>query len=43
LPVYLDADVADFIQQFAIQKKVDTQTVINKILGENKKIIQAIQ
>jgi len=43
LPVYLDADVAEFIQKFAKQKKVDTQTVVNKILRGNKEIIQAIQ
>ena len=43
LPVYLDADVAEFIQQFAKKKKVDSQTVVNAMLRGNKEIIQAIQ
>ncbi len=43
LPVYLDADVAEFVQKVAKRKKVDTQTAVNKILRGNKEIIQAIQ
>ena len=43
LPIYLDADVAKFVQEFAKRKKVDSQTVINKILRGNKDMIQSIQ
>lgn len=43
LPIYLDADVAKFVQEFAKRKKVDTQTVVNKLLRSNKTMIQAIQ
>jgi hypothetical protein len=43
LPIYLDEDVAEFVQKFAKKKKVDAQTVVNAMLRGNKKIIQAIQ
>jgi len=43
LPVYLDADVAEFIQKFAKRKNVDPQTAVNKILRGNKEIIQAVE
>jgi hypothetical protein len=43
LPIYLDADVAKFVQEFAKRKKVDSQTVVNKILRGNKDMIQSIQ
>jgi hypothetical protein len=43
LPVYLDKDIADVIEKYASRKKVDRQTVVNKILRGNKEIIQASQ
>ncbi len=43
LPIYLDKDVAEFIQKYARRKKVDAQTVVNKMLRSNKEMIQAIQ
>lgn len=43
LPVYLDDDVAEFIQKFAKRKNVDSQTVVNAMLRGDKEIIQAIQ
>lgn len=43
LPIYLDKDIADFIHKVADQKKIDSQTVVNKILRDNKEIIQALQ
>lgn len=43
LPIYLDADVAKFVQEFAKHKKVDTQTIVNKLLRSNKAMIQSIQ
>ncbi|MGO9480202.1 MAG: hypothetical protein ACLP05_00280 [Candidatus Kryptoniota bacterium] len=43
IPVYLDDDVAEFIQKFAKQKNSDAQTIVNKILRGNKEIIRAIQ
>ena len=43
LPIYLDKDIADFVQKVAKQKKVDSQTVVNTMLRGNKEIIQALQ
>ena len=43
LPIYLDADIAEFVEQYAKQKKVDSQTVVNNILRSNKEMIQALR
>jgi hypothetical protein len=43
IPIYLDNDVAEFIQKVAKQKKVDSQTIVNRVLRGNKEIIQALQ
>jgi hypothetical protein len=43
LPIYLEKDIADFVQKFARKKKVDAQTVVNRILRRNKELIQSIQ
>jgi hypothetical protein len=42
-PIYLDKDVAEFVQQLARKKKVDAQTAVNRILRTNKQLIQSIQ
>jgi hypothetical protein len=43
LPIYLEKDIADFVQKFARKKKVDAQTAVNRILRSNKELIQSIQ
>jgi hypothetical protein len=43
LPIYLDKDIAAFVQKFAKKKKIDSQTVVNTLLRVNKEIIQALQ
>jgi hypothetical protein len=43
LPIYLDKDISDFVQKVAKQKKVDSQTIVNKLLRGNKEIIQVLQ
>ncbi len=43
LPVYLDDDIAEFIQKYARRKKVDMQTVVNEMLRSNKELLQAFQ
>ncbi len=43
LPVYLDDDIAEFIQRYAKRKKVDVQTVVNEILRSNKEMLQALR
>jgi hypothetical protein len=43
LPIYLDEDVAGFVQRYAKQKKVDAQTVVNEILRGNKEMLQVLR
>lgn len=43
LPIYLEEDIADFVQKYARKKKTDAQTVVNRILRNNKELIQLIQ
>lgn len=42
LPVYLDDDVFQFVQDIAKRKKADPQTVVNKLLRSNKEILQSL-
>ena len=43
LPIYLDQDVAEFVQKYAKRKKLDSQTLVNKLLRSSKDSIQALQ
>ncbi len=43
IPIYLDEDVAEFVQKYAKRKKVDTQTAANEILRVNKEMLQALR
>jgi len=43
LPVYLDDDIAEFVQRYAKRKKVDMQTIVNDMLRSNKELLQALQ
>jgi len=43
LPIYLDEDIAEFVQKYAKQKKVDAETVVNEILRGNKEMLQALR
>lgn len=43
IPIYLDNDIAEFIKEAAPKKKVDSQTIVNKVLRGNKEIIQSLQ
>ncbi len=43
IPIYLEKDVAEFIEKVAKKKKVDTQTIVNTMLRNNKDIIQTWQ
>ena len=43
LPIYLDDDVAEFVQKLAKRKKVDSQTLVNKLLRSNKEMIHAVR
>lgn len=43
LPIYLDDDIAEFVERYAKRKKVDTQTIVNEILRSNKDMVQALR
>ena len=43
LPIYLDDDVAEFVQKYAKRKNVDSQTLVNKLLRSNKEMIHAVR
>jgi len=43
LPIYLDDDLVGFIEEYAREKKVDLQTVVNDILRHNMEMIQALK
>jgi hypothetical protein len=43
IPIYLEKDVAEFIEKLAKKKNVDTQTIVNTMLRSNKDIIKAWQ
>ena len=43
VPIYLDKDIAEFIEKVAKKKKIDTQTIVNTMLRGNKDIIQTLQ
>lgn len=43
LPIYLDDDIAEFVERYAKRKKVDTQTIVNEILRSNKDMLQALR
>ncbi len=42
-PIYLDDDIAEFVEQYAKKKKIDPQTVVNDILRTNKEMIQSLR
>jgi len=42
LPIYLDPDIAEFVQKYAKKKKVDTQTLVNNLLRNNKQMVQSV-
>ncbi|MEK7830525.1 MAG: hypothetical protein AAB401_05525 [Acidobacteriota bacterium] len=42
-PIYLEAEVSDFLNKLAAQKQVDVQDLVNDWLRVNMKLIQSIQ
>ncbi len=42
LPVYLDADVAEFIQRHLTEKNIDIQTIVNQWLRKDIEVIKSI-
>jgi hypothetical protein len=42
LPVYLESDVAQFVQKYAKKKNVDRQTVVNELLRKDKELVESV-
>ena len=42
LPVYLESDVAQFVQTYAKKKNIDRQTVVNELLRKDKELVESM-
>jgi len=42
LPVYLESDVAQFVQTYAKKKNIDRQTVVNELLRKDKELMESM-
>ncbi len=40
LPIYLDREIADFIQILSVEKKVDRSQIVNNLLRKDMEIIE---
>lgn len=40
LPIYLEPEIAEFIQKLANEKKVDSSSIVNMLLRKDKEIIE---
>lgn len=41
VPIYLDDDIVELVRKYAQRKNVDLQTVVNKLLRNNKEMVEA--
>jgi len=42
LPVYLEPDIAAFIQKYSKEKNIETQTIVNQWLRKDIEVIRSI-
>ena len=40
LPIYLEPEIAEFVQKLADEKKVDANLIVNMLLKKDKEIIE---
>ena len=40
LPIYLEPEVAEFVQKLSVQKKIDRSKVVNRLLKKDMEIIE---
>jgi hypothetical protein len=40
LPIYLEPEIAEFVQKLAIEKDVDMNKIVNMLLKKDKEIIE---
>lgn len=42
MPIYLEPDIAEFIQKYAKEKNIDTETIVNEWLRSTIQAIRSI-
>ena len=40
LPIYLEPDVAKFVQRLSVEKKLDRSQIVNRLLKKDREIIE---
>lgn len=40
LPIYLEPEIAEFVEKLAIEKNVDRSQIVNRLLEKDKEIIE---
>ena len=40
LPIYLEPEVAEFVQKLSVERKVDRSQIVNKLLKKDMEIIK---
>ncbi len=40
LPIYLEPEIAEFVQKLAVEKNVDMNKIVNLLLKKDKEIIE---
>lgn len=40
LPIYLEPEIAEFVQKLSVEKKIDRSQVVNKLLKKDMEIIK---
>ncbi len=40
LPIYLEPEIAEFVQKLAAEKNLDTSRIVNMLLKKDKEIIE---
>ncbi len=40
LPIYLEPEIAEFVQKLALEKDVDRSQIVNQLLKKDKEIIE---
>jgi hypothetical protein len=43
IPIYLDSDIQNYINELSIKKKINPENLVNKILKKNIALIKSIQ
>jgi hypothetical protein len=42
LPIYLEPDIREFVENIALNKGMDVETIVNKLIKQNMKLVKEI-